>query len=199
MSLPNDTHNPATSPTPPDINDAEDSGARGERDKRRGAGEGGEGPRAGGRQQYGRRPHEFSTRTRGRRLHWSLLIPPLVLLVLAVSKTGRREAYRCPVLAHLTPPVLVGIIPAGSTMGAACGFNTAPFLFPFHTPLIGGFSTSNEKDDGAAYNPHAAPHLTSFSLDYAHSSVIEKGQCAMHTPPPFPFNSPLLGVFFFLC
>jgi hypothetical protein len=124
----------ATSPTLPDINDAEDSGARGKQDKRRGAGEGGEGPRAGGRRRYGRRPREFSTRMRGRGLHWSLLIPPLVLLVLAVLKTGQREAYHHPVLAHLTPPVLGGIVPVGSMTGAACGFNTAPFLFPFHTP-----------------------------------------------------------------
>ena len=78
---------------------------------------------------------------------------------------GWCEVYCRPILAHLIPPVLGGYRSHGieygpiPTTGAVLNPYAAPFWFPFHTPQQGGFSTSNEEDDGVAYNPHATPHL----------------------------------------
>ena len=180
---------------------------KGECEERRGAGEGGEGPRAGGQRSYGRRPREFSTMTRGGRLCWSLPIPPLVLLILAVSKTGRHELYCRPVSALLTPPVWGVVLPRRlrahsrdvDNGGGIVWNQRRPLSVPFHTPQGGGFSASTEDDDGAAYDPHAIPCLTRLRGIYACSSILKGGQCAAHTLPPFTFcYPPVEGIPFFL-
>ena len=97
-----------------------------------------------------------------------------------------------PHFSSLTPPVLGGIVPVALMLGR-CWIHMPPPSFPFHTPQQGGFSTSNKGDNGVVYNPHAAPCLTSFPLDYVHSGVIERGWCATHTLPPFLFIYPPIG------
>ena len=179
---------------------------KGKREERRGAGEGGEGPRAGGRRSYGRCPREFSTMTRGGRLQQSLPIPPLVLFIPAASKTGWRELYHRPVSALLTPPVWGVVLPhrlqahsCDVDNGGGVDSTHCPLSVPFHTPQGGGFSAGNEDDDGAAYDPHAVPRLTRLHGIYARSGILEGGRCAAHTPPPFTFcYPPVEGIPFFL-
>ena len=139
------------------------------------------------------------------RLCWSLPIPPLVRFIPAASKTGWRELYRRPVSAFLTPPVWGVVLPRRlwahsrdvDNGGGIVWNQRRPLSVPFHTPQGGGFSAGNEDDDGAVYDPHTIPRLTRLRGIYTRSGVLEGGQCAAHTPPPFTFCYPLFRGFLF--
>lgn len=121
-----------------------------------------------------------------------------------MSKTGRRELYRHPVSALLTPPVWGVVLPRRLQAhsrdvdnGGGIDSTRRPLSVPFHTPQGGGFSAGNEDDDGAAYDPHAVPRLTRLHGIYARSGVLEGGRCAAHTPPLFTFCYPPVEGFLF--